>query len=230
MKEKISILICVLLLGIVVFFPSMVVAHGGGGGGGGGGSEDGDSFGVSSSATEEYLMGGGVSWTPNPNGPGIRGSSIYDGRPDNIEKGPYQSGWAIEYSEALMFDEDGNLTGRYTPAEVMEQLEWATRVGIKVSDAALLALDQMAEEMQQLLALLDDIEKQEAEDNKQGGEVEKRGDEVNAQDTSSGGNTWTEEQQDKAVSILNLVNAYNKADPSDKKFMLQVGVLMLDMN
>ena len=140
MKKTICKLIYVFFLGAFVLCPSMVVGHGGGGGGGG--SEDGDDvFGGSSSVTEEYLMGGGVSWDPNPNGPGIRGSSVYSGRPENIEKGPYQSGTAIEDAEGALLA--GYQSGNYTAAEVQEQLAWAVRVGIKISMAAQNVLDQI---------------------------------------------------------------------------------------
>jgi len=203
-KEKICRLVCVLLLGIVVSFPSMVIAHGGGGGGGGGGgSEDGGAYGTTSGATDEYLMGGGVSWTPNPNGPGARGSSIFSGRPDNIEKGPYQPDVSIEDAEAILLAEYA--AGNYTPEELIEQLEWADRVGLNVSDDALQVLDEMAEEMQQLLDLLDEIDKQEAE--------------VSTQETSSTGGAWTEKQQDNAVTFLNIAAGWNKASDFTKQMM-----------
>ena len=122
-----------------MFCPVTTFAHGGGGGGGG--SEDGDFMNPSSPPTDDYFgsMGGGVSWEPNPNGPGILGSSIYDGRPANIEKGPYQSGTSIEDAEALLLW--GYQAGNYTPDEVKEQLAWAVKVGLNISKDAQATLD-----------------------------------------------------------------------------------------
>ncbi len=140
MKKTICNLIWVLLFGSFVFCPAMAVAHGGGGGGDGGGGDAADAY---SNSSEDYLMGGGVSWFPNPNGSATGGSSVYDGRKENIEKGPYQSGWSVEDAEAYLLhgwtDKDGN-HGSYTPEFVLEQLEWAEGVGIKLSAEAVLLL------------------------------------------------------------------------------------------
>ena len=129
----------VFLMGFLVFCPVTIFAHGGGGGGGG--SEDGSAMNDLSPPADDYFgsMGGGVSWEPNPNGPGILGSSIYDGRPANIEKGPYQSGIAIEDAEALLLW--GYHAGNYTPNEVKEQLAWAVKVGLNISKDAQATLD-----------------------------------------------------------------------------------------
>ena len=129
----------IFLLGVLMFFPATIFAHGGGGGGGG------NEYGVNDSSppADDYFgsMGGGVSWEPNPNGPGILGSSIYDGRPANIEKGPYQSGTAIEDAEALLLW--GYQAGNYTPDEVKEQLAWAVKVGLNISKDAQATLEQI---------------------------------------------------------------------------------------
>ncbi len=141
MKKTTCNLIFAFLLGLLMFCPATIFAHGGGGGGGG--SEDGDGMNAASPPADDYFgsMGGGVSWEPNPNGPGILGSSVYDGRPANIEKGPYQSGTAIEDAEALLLW--GYAAGNYTADEVKEQLAWAERVGLTISDKAQQTLEQI---------------------------------------------------------------------------------------
>lgn len=198
MKKTICKYICVFLLGIFVFCPSMVIAHGGGGGGG---SEDGGAdnfFSGSSSSTSEDFFAGGVSWTPNPNGPGVRGSSIYNGRPPNIEKGPYQSGTAVEDAEALLLA--GYQAGNYTADELLEQLEWADRVGIPISEAASQTLDQMAVEIQQIL---EQIEKQEKKE---------KGDE--------------DEDADKFGNWLNIVHTYTTGSREDKENLADIVIYL----
>lgn len=136
MKKAICNLVHVCFLGALIFCPTISLATGGGGGGG----NDRDNIFNNPSAPEYFgSMGGGVSWTPNPNGPGVFGSSIYDGRPENIEKGPYQSGTAIEDAEALLLA--GYVAGNYTPQDVKEQLAWAEKVGLTISDKAQNTLD-----------------------------------------------------------------------------------------
>jgi len=135
-KKAICNLVHVCFLGALIFCPTISLATGGGGGGG----NDKDNIFNNPSAPEYFgSMGGGVSWTPNPNGPGVFGSSIYDGRPENIEKGPYQSGTAIEDAEALLLA--GYVAGNYTPQDVKEQLAWADKVGLTISDKAQNTLD-----------------------------------------------------------------------------------------
>lgn len=137
MKKAICNLVHVCFLGALILCPTISLAHGGDGGGGG---NDRDNIFDNPSASEYFgSMGGGVSWTPNPNGPGVFGSSIYDGRPENIEKGPYQSGTAIEDAEALLLA--GYVAGNYTPQDVKEQLAWAEKVGLTISDKAQNTLD-----------------------------------------------------------------------------------------
>jgi hypothetical protein len=81
---------------------------------------------------------GGVSWAPNPNGADVVGSSIWDGRPANIEHGPYQPDKAVEDAEAELLS--GFQSGNYTAQDVKEQLDWAQRVGIKISPQAVKVL------------------------------------------------------------------------------------------
>ena len=92
------------------------------GGGNGGGQEE-SSFG-----------GGSVSWTPNPNGVDVIGSSIYSGRPAVVEKGPYQKDTAVQDAEEALLK--GYKQGSYTADEVKANLEWAQRVGVEISDEA----------------------------------------------------------------------------------------------
>jgi len=118
------------LLLVCFCVPSTVVGYGGGG------SEGTDAF-----ASMEPQASGGVSWAPNPNGSDVMGSSIWDGRPESIQQGPYQPDKAVQDAEAELLE--GLKDGNYTPAQVKEQLEWAQRVGIKLSPGALQALDKI---------------------------------------------------------------------------------------
>ncbi len=142
MKKTICKLIHIFLLGAFVFCPALALAHGGGGGGGGGGGDAAsEAFNSDSNSGDSYLMGGGVTWNPNPNDrDGMRGS-IYDGRDANIEKGPYKPGEAVEVAEALLLA--GYTAGNYTSKELQDQLNWAVSVGIKISLAAQNILDQI---------------------------------------------------------------------------------------
>ena len=91
-------------------------------GGGGGGQED-SSFG-----------GGAVSWTKNPNGVDVIGSSIYSGQPAVVKKGPYQKDTAVQDAEEALLE--GYKQGTYTADEVKANLEWAQRAGIQISEKA----------------------------------------------------------------------------------------------
>lgn len=123
MKKPNANIILICLLGLCIGFPSIAFGYGGGAGGGNEGTGLFDSM--------EPSYSGGVSWAPNPNGADVMGSSVYDGRPENIQHGPYQPGTAVEDAEAELLS--GFQTGNYTAGQVKEQLEWAQRVGIKLS-------------------------------------------------------------------------------------------------
>lgn len=122
------------LLLVCFWVPSTVVGYGGGGGG------DGDSNTDIFSSAESHASGG-VSWAPNPNGSDVMGSSIWDGRPENIHHGPYQPDKAVQDAEAELLE--GLKDGNYTPAQVKEQLEWAQRVGIQLSPQAIKKLNEI---------------------------------------------------------------------------------------
>jgi len=119
-----------LLLIISMGCPSTSFGYGGGGGGGGGTE---DAF-----AGMAPTAGGGVSWAPNPNGADVVGSSIWDGRPENIEHGPYQPDKAVQDAEAELLS--GFQSGNYTAPDVKKHLGWAQRVGIKISPQAIKVL------------------------------------------------------------------------------------------
>lgn len=127
--------------GILIFllFCFMVTSHrvfayGGGGDGGGAGS-------AQTSGSSSSSGSWGVSWGENPNGADVFGSSIWAGRPENIHHGPYQPDKAVEDAEAELIS--GFQSGNYTPEQVREQLEWAQRVGIKISGQAQEILDRI---------------------------------------------------------------------------------------
>lgn len=132
MKKPTAHIILICWLGLCIGLPSIAFGYGGGGGGG----EGTDFF-----ASMGPSASGGVSWSPNPNGADVMGSSIWDGRPESIHHGPYQPDKAVEDAEAELLQ--GLTDGNYTPAQVKEQLEWAQRVGIKISPQALQALDKI---------------------------------------------------------------------------------------
>jgi len=137
MKKPTINIILICWLGLCIGLPSIAFGYGGGGGGGGGGGSEGtDLF-----ASMGPSYSGGVSWAPNPNGADVMGSSVWDGRPESIHHGPYQPDKAVEDAEAELLQ--GLQDGNYTPAQVKEQLEWAQRVGIKISPEALQALDKI---------------------------------------------------------------------------------------
>jgi len=106
------------------------LAYGGGSGGGVSQAED-SSFG-----------GGAVSWSENPNGLDVMGSSIWHGRPESLEKGPYQPGKAVEDAEQDLLD--GFKRGEYTKEEVKENLLWAIKAGIHISNEAQGVLDGLS--------------------------------------------------------------------------------------
>jgi hypothetical protein len=110
--------------------PNSAFAYGGGGGGGG-------------SDSEEFSSGGGaVSWSKNPNGLDVMGSSIWHGRPENLRKGPYQPGTAVEDAEQDLLD--GFKNKEYTKEEVKENLLWAKKAGIHISNEAQQVLDGLS--------------------------------------------------------------------------------------
>ena len=113
----------------LVLSPNSAFAYGGGGG-------------ADISQLEDSSFGGGaVSWGSNPNGANVRGSSIWHGRPENIEKGPYQADTAVQDAEQDLLD--GFNSGEYTADEVKTNLEWAQNVGIAISDEAQQTLDNI---------------------------------------------------------------------------------------
>jgi len=110
-----TILVVLLAVMIGLLAPTQLVfAYGGGGGGGGAGA----------GAEDHEHASGGVSWTPNPNGEDVIGSSVWRGpRPP----GPFQADKAIQ--DAL----DDLVQGAgptYSDEQVKENLEWAQRAGI----------------------------------------------------------------------------------------------------
>jgi hypothetical protein len=105
--------IIVLILAISLMMPARsVLAYGNGGNGNGDTTED-----------HEHASGG-VSWTPNPNGEGVIGSSVWQGpRP----AGPFQADKSIQ--DALEDLARGAGT-EYTDKQVRENMEWARRAGL----------------------------------------------------------------------------------------------------
>ena len=101
------------------------------GGGDGGGDSEESSFG-----------GGAVSWSSNPNGLDVMGSSIWHGRPENLSKGPYQPDKAVEDAEQDLLD--GFKAGEYTSEEVEKNLQWAKKAGIHISNEAQKILDGLS--------------------------------------------------------------------------------------
>ncbi len=119
-----------LFLFIMVFFSPQLTLGTPGGHGGGGNSEDGGDR----NSMDLQPISGGVSWGQNPNGTDVMGTSIWDGRPESIEDGPYQPDRAVEDAESALLQ--GLDDGQYTPEEVKEQLDWAQSVGIQISAQA----------------------------------------------------------------------------------------------
>ncbi|MBN2515438.1 MAG: hypothetical protein JXC33_05325 [Deltaproteobacteria bacterium] len=128
MEKKFTILLTLLMFLLIPV--TTAYAYGGGGSGGGVSQAEDSSFG-----------GGAVSWAPNPNGADVIGSSIWRGRPENIEKGPYQPGKAVEDAEQDLLD--GFRSGQYSADEVKANLAWAQRVGISISNEAQQTLDKI---------------------------------------------------------------------------------------
>jgi len=123
-------LICLIALLLVLNHTTIVFGYGDDSGG----SDDGDDKSFATTAA-----GGGVSWGENPNGAGVMGSSIWDGRSENLHHGPYQPDTAVEDAEAALFQ--GLDQGQYNEEQVREQLGWAQSVGIKLSEQAQNFLD-----------------------------------------------------------------------------------------
>jgi hypothetical protein len=172
MKKPTANIILICLLGICIGLPSIAFGYGGGGGGGEG-ADPTASMGPSTS--------GGVSWSPNPNGADVMGSSIWDGRPESIHHGPYQPDKAVEDAEAELLQGFDDKT--YTPDQVKEQLEWAQRVGIKLSPQA--------------LQVLTEINKPPAPTT------------PSTSDTS--GSSQNDKQNEKAAEAVNILNALSQA-------------------
>ena len=137
MKANIIKLFLIMSVIITISAPQSGFAHSGGGGGCSGGDGGGGDV------ADVLGSGGawGVSWTPNPNGSDVVGSSIWRGRPENVKQGPYQADTAVEDAEAELLS--GYQSGTYTAEEVKTNLEWAQRVGIKISAQAQQALNNI---------------------------------------------------------------------------------------
>ena len=105
-----------LVLAIALVAPSQsVLAYGGGGGGAGAGG---------AGAEDHEHASGGVSWTPNPNGEGVIGSSVWRGpRP----AGPFQADKSIQ--DALD-DLVRGMGSEFTDDQVKTNMEWAQRAGV----------------------------------------------------------------------------------------------------
>lgn len=111
-----KILFIPLLLAIILIVPTQsVLAYGGGGGGGGG---------AGGGAEDHEHASGGVSWTPNPNGEGVIGSSVWRGpRPE----GPFQDDKSIQ--DALD-DLVSGMGSEFTDEQVKANMDWAQRAGV----------------------------------------------------------------------------------------------------
>lgn len=176
MKKKFTILLTLLICLLVSV--TTAYSYGGGGGSGGGVSQ----------AEDNSFGGGAVSWAPNPNGADVRGSSIWNGRPENLEKGPYQSDKAVEDAEQELLD--GFKNNQYSADEVKANLEWAQKVGISIS-----------KEAQQTLDKINNPPKTP----------------VKPQKAPVKSSQFTTKQQDKAVQIINIVNDYYKLKDKRKQ-------------
>jgi hypothetical protein len=123
--------VVMIVLAVSLLLPwNSAVAYGGGSGGG------------TSQSDDSSFSGGAVSWSKNPNGLDVMGSSIWHGRPENLRKGPYQPGTAVEDAEQDLLD--GFKGGEYTSAEVKENLQWAKKAGIHISNEAQKVLDGLS--------------------------------------------------------------------------------------
>ena len=79
-------------------------------------------YGGGGAGQEETSFGGGaVSWTTNPNGVDVIGSSIYSVQPAVVKKGPYQKDTAVQDAEEALLE--GYKQGTYTADEVKTNLE-----------------------------------------------------------------------------------------------------------
>jgi len=115
--RKAVFIVVALALAIALVLPTQsVLAYGGGGGGGGAGAGAG--------AEDHEHASGGVSWTPNPNGEGVIGSSVWRGpRP----AGPFQDDKAIQ--DALD-DLVSGMGSEFTDDQVKANMDWARRAGV----------------------------------------------------------------------------------------------------
>jgi len=173
MKKKFLMLLSLLMCLLVPI--TTAYSYGGGGGGAGSDSE------ISSSG------GGAVSWSSNPNGLDVIGSSIWHGRPANIKKGPYQPDTAVEDAEQDLLD--GFKRGEYTADEVKANLEWAQKVGITLSDEAQKTLDRIKNPPKT----------------------------PGKQTVPGQSCQFTEKQQNKAVKVIDIVNQYYKLKDKRKQ-------------
>lgn len=123
--------VVMIVLAVSLLLPwNSAVAYGGGSGGG------------TSQSDDSSFSGGAVSWSKNPNGLDVIGSSIWHGRPENLAKGPYQPGAAVEDAEQDLLD--GFKSGEYTSEEVKENLQWAKKARIHISSEAQKVLDGLS--------------------------------------------------------------------------------------
>jgi len=126
-----TIKVIMIAVAVGLMFPwNAAFAYGGGNGSG------------TSQPEDNSFSGGAVSWSKNPNGLAVMGSSIWHGRPESLEKGPYQPGKAVEDAEQDLLD--GFKNKEYTREEVQENLLWAKRVGIHISNEAQQVLDGLS--------------------------------------------------------------------------------------
>ncbi|HEU17858.1 MAG TPA: hypothetical protein ENO00_00530 [Deltaproteobacteria bacterium] len=172
-KKFIILLTLIMCLSVPV---TLAYSYGGGSGGGVSQAED-SSFG-----------GGAVSWAPNPNGADVIGSSIWSGRPENLEKGPYQPDKAVEDAEQELLD--GFRSGQYSADEVQTNLEWAQKVGISISNEA-----------QQTLNSIKNPPKTP----------------IKPQTAPVKSGELTTKQQNKAVKVIDIMNEYYKLKDKRKE-------------
>jgi len=110
--KHIVVIVLALVISLTVASNTCLAYGGGGAGGAGAGAED-----------HEHASGG-VSWTPNPNGEGVIGSSVWRGpRPS----GPFQADKSIQ--DALD-DLVRGMGTEFTDEQVKANMEWAQRAGV----------------------------------------------------------------------------------------------------
>jgi hypothetical protein len=110
--KHIAVIVLALAISLTAASNTCLAYGGGGGGGGNGGAED-----------HEHASGG-VSWTPNPNGEGVIGSSVWRGpRP----AGPFQEDKSIQ--DALD-DLVRGMGTEFTDEQVRANMDWARRAGV----------------------------------------------------------------------------------------------------